>query len=193
MQCESEFDNVYKEVLRTSLGYGSISRLEAGKSYRFRVFSINIDGVPGPRSESIVVHTMLETPTAPACVNIDAKKITVSWKARAAQTSTRDPAAIQKMLADWAGTHGESEGGVSIETAFAKYDRNGSGDIDASELACMLEDLGVETSEERLREAFAVLDRNGDGIITFDEFALWWRRDEVAYVLKRSEPIHTPR
>ena len=54
----------------------------------------------------------------------------------------------------------------------------------------MLEDLGVEASEERLANAFSVLDTNGDGVISFDEFASWWRRDEVTYVLKRSETIH---
>jgi hypothetical protein len=97
------------------------------------------------------------------------------------------------MLADWAGSHGENDGGVSIETVFAKYDKDGSGDIDARELALVLEDLGVEANEERLREAFALLDANGDGIISFDEFAGWWRREQVVYVLKRSEPMYAVR
>lgn len=93
------------------------------------------------------------------------------------------------MLGDWAHSHGENDGGVSIEAAFAKYDRDRSGDIDASELALMLEDLGVEVSDERLSEAFALLDANGDGIISYQEFGQWWRRDEVTYVIKRSEEI----
>lgn len=179
--------------MKTSLGQGTVHRLEAGKSYRFRVYSINVDGVAGPKSDSVVVHTMLDTPSAPALANIGAKSVTLSWKGRAANTSTRDPSAVQKMLSDWAGTHGDNDGGVSIETAFARYDTNGSGDIDAPELTKVLEDLGVEASEERLTEAFSVLDANGDGIITFDEFAAWWRREEVVYVLKRSEPIYVTR
>ena len=109
---------------------------------------------------------------------------------RGENVSLRDPNTINKLLSDWAGNHDDSGGGVSIELAFAKYDRNHSGDIDAAELALMLEDLGVEASEERLANAFSVLDTNGDGVISFDEFASWWRRDEVTYVLKRSETIH---
>jgi len=193
LQCESEFDNKYKEVMKTSQGQGTVHRLEAGKSYRFRVYSVNVDGVAGPKSDSVVVHTMLDTPAAPTLASIGAKSVSLSWKGRAANTSTRDPSAVQKMLSDWAGTHGDNDGGVSIETAFARYDTNGSGDIDAPELAKVLEDLGVEVSEERLSEAFSVLDTNGDGIITFDEFAAWWRREEVVYVLKRSEPIYIAR
>lgn len=184
---------MYKEVLKTSLGQGAISRLEPGKSYRFRIYSINIQGIAGPRSDSIVVHTMLETPAAPSVTAISSRSVTLSWKGRADDRTTRDPSSVQKMLADWAGTHGENDGGVSIETVFAKYDTNGSGDIDARELALVLEDLGVEVSEERLREAFALLDANGDGVITFDEFAAWWRREEVVYVLKRSDPIYATR
>jgi len=136
---------------------------------------------------------MLDTPPAPTLVAVDSRKISLSWKSRSADKSTRDPSAVQKMLADWAGSHGENDGGVSIETVFAKYDRDGSGDIDARELALVLEDLGVEANEERLREAFALLDANGDGIISFDEFAGWWRREQVVYVLKRSEPIYAVR
>jgi hypothetical protein len=29
---------------------------------------------------------------------------------------------------------------------------------------------------------------NSDGIISFDEFSEWWRRDQVTYTIKRSEP-----
>ena len=101
----------------------------------------------------------------------------------------RDPNTVNKLLTDWTGNHDGAEGGVSIEMAFARYDKDQSGDIDAAELACMLEDLGVEVTEERLAEAFSILDSNGDGVITFEEFADWWRRDEVSYTVKRSDPI----
>jgi Ca2+-binding EF-hand superfamily protein len=46
---------------------------------------------------------------------------------------------------------------VSIERVFAKYDVNRSGDIDATELSLLLEDLNVTVTEERLAQAFAVL------------------------------------
>ena len=63
-RCESEFNCVYKEALKTTAGEGTVSRLDPGQSYRFRVYSINVDGVKGPPSGSIIVHTMLETPSS---------------------------------------------------------------------------------------------------------------------------------
>ena len=190
-KCESEFEDTYKEVLRTNAGQGTLTRLEPGKSYRFRVYSINADSVRGPCSAPVLVHTLLETPAAPTTIpkGIMARSLILTWKPRNVITNSRDKAFVDKMLGDWTHSHGENEAGVSIEAAFAKYDKNQSGDIDAAELACVLEDLGVEVTDERLSQAFAQLDVNGDGIISFAEFGKWWRTDAVTYVLKRSEEI----
>lgn len=46
-------------------GQCTISRLSSGQTYRFRVYGVNVDGVPGPKSEPVIVHTMIETPSAP--------------------------------------------------------------------------------------------------------------------------------
>lgn len=188
-RCESEIDSIYKEILRTNSGQGTITRLDPGKSYRFRVYSINADGVHGPKSQDIVVHTLLETPPVPTAKVIECRKVVIAWKPRATGTNTRDRAVVDKMLGDWAGTHGENDGGVSIEAAFAKYDKDQTGDIDAAELAYVLEDLGIEVTEDRLSETFALLDKNKDGVISYEEFGLWWRRDEVSYTIKRSEEV----
>jgi hypothetical protein len=64
-QCESEFTDTYRECMKSATGQCLISRLAPGQTYRFRVYGVNVDGVPGPKSESIVVHTMLETPAPP--------------------------------------------------------------------------------------------------------------------------------
>lgn len=64
-QCESEFADTYRECMKSSVGQCLISRLSPGQTYRFRVYGVNVDGVPGPKSESIVVHTMIETPSPP--------------------------------------------------------------------------------------------------------------------------------
>ena len=191
-KCQNEFLDDYEEVLRTNAGQGIIHRLEPGVSYRFRVYAINVDNIRGPPSESIVTHTMLETPSAPMVVlkNIGSRKVSMTWKKREQTgSSVRDKATIQKMLGDWAGSHGEDDGGVSIETAFARYDIDRSGTIDIHELELLLKDLGVEPTEERIREAFLLLDADKNGVITFEEFGVWWRRDEVSYTIKRSDAI----
>jgi hypothetical protein len=59
-RCQSELQEEYKELLRTGAGQGVIHRLEPGVSYRFRVYAVNVDGVSGPPSPSIVVHSLIE-------------------------------------------------------------------------------------------------------------------------------------
>ena len=187
-RCENEFEGTYTECLKTAAGEGAISRLQPGASYRFRVYSINAAGVAGPRSEDVVVHAMIETPASPIPLSIADRSITLGWKQRGHSNSMRDATTVNKLLSDWAGNHDAADGGVSIELAFSKYDINRSGDIDAKELGIMLSDLGVEPTTERLAEAFHMLDVNSDGVISFDEFSDWWRRDEVTYTIKRSDP-----
>jgi len=188
-RCENEFEGIYKECLRTTAGYGTISRLAPGTSYRFRVYSINAADIAGPKSTDVIVHAMVETPSTPVPVGIGDRAITLAWKARGHSNSMRDATTVNKLLNDWAGNHDGADGGVSIELAFAKYDSNHSGDIDAKELGVMLADLGVDPTTERLAEAFHMLDVNNDGVISFQEFSEWWRREEVTYTIKRSESL----
>jgi len=136
--------------MRTTLGYGTLTRLDPGKSYRFRIHSLNADGVAGPPSAPVTVHTLVETPAAPVAPAkfVNARKVTLIWKARNTFTGTRNKAFTDKMLNEWAGALGADEAGASIRAAFDKYDRDGSGDIDSAELRCVLEDLGVDASGE---------------------------------------------
>lgn len=53
----------------------------------------------------------------------------------------------------------------------------------------MVSDLGIDPTEERLRDFFNEYDVNKDGLISFPEFSHWWLKDECTYVIKRSEPI----
>eukprot|EP00595_Chromulina_sp_UTEXLB2642_P002594 CAMPEP_0196767890 /NCGR_PEP_ID=MMETSP1095-20130614/42081_1 /TAXON_ID=96789 ORGANISM="Chromulina nebulosa, Strain UTEXLB2642" /NCGR_SAMPLE_ID=MMETSP1095 /ASSEMBLY_ACC=CAM_ASM_000446 /LENGTH=929 /DNA_ID=CAMNT_0042136685 /DNA_START=1108 /DNA_END=3894 /DNA_ORIENTATION=- len=187
-KCENEIIGNYSIALKTNSGDGLITRLESGQSYRFRVYAVNVDGICSSKSDSIIVHTMLETPAPPVVKALASNSITVHWKPRVTAKSTRSKEMVDKMLVDWTGSHNEDRG-VSIEAAFAKYDKNGSGDIDATELATMLDDLGVPVTEESIRDALQLLDINGDGTISFEEFSVWWRREEVTYTLKRSEAV----
>ena len=190
-QCEDEFANKYSSVIKTGSSQGTISRLESGKSYRFRVYAVNTEGVRGPPSTNVIVHTMLETPLVPLVAKngIFSRRVVLHWRGRHSNQTTRDPRVVKQMFGQWTGAGADEEGAVSVEAAFSKYDQDMSGFIDASELAYMLDDLGVEVTEERLREAFEMLDTDGNGVISFDEFSSWWSRDEVLYTLKRSDAI----
>lgn len=45
------------------------------------------------------------------------------------------------------------------------------------QLGKLLENLGMEVTEERLREAFSELDHGGkgiDGIVSLQDFEAWW-------------------
>lgn len=137
-QCESELTDTYRECMKCLNGQCTISRLSPGQTYKFRVYGVNVDGVPGPKSEPVIVHTMIETPSAPTLntklISMDGMdkifystsvyptKVILKWKSRREGLSSRDKGLIDRMLGDWAGINHE-DNGVSIEAMFSKYDR----------------------------------------------------------------------
>ncbi|KAG7376841.1 hypothetical protein PHYPSEUDO_012663 [Phytophthora pseudosyringae] len=62
----------------------------------------------------------------------------------------------------------------TVRAAFACYDEDGSGWIDAAELRHLVADLGGVLTERDFREALRLLDRDGNGVIDRDEFTEWW-------------------
>jgi Ca2+-binding EF-hand superfamily protein len=66
---------------------------------------------------------------------------------------------------------------MHVNSIFRKYDTDGSGTIDTSELGTLCGDLGFNLSEEdpRALEVVAlIVDKNGDNTINFEEFYAWW-------------------
>ena len=70
--------------------------------------------------------------------------MTLTWKGRGSADKEK---AKQKLLGDWANSHGEDDKGVSIEFAFGKYDPRRTGEIDASHLQKLWEDLNIEVNK----------------------------------------------
>ena len=66
---------------------------------------------------------MLETPLPPFVKQYSTNSLSLAWKVRVQPLSSRNKVVIAKMLGDWTGSHNEEDRGVSIEAAFAKYDR----------------------------------------------------------------------
>jgi hypothetical protein len=64
-----------------------------------------------------------------------------------------------------------------IKIKFDEADVDGSGELDASELAAFCESLGTKLSADELEAALLILDESGDGQISYEEFAEWWLDD----------------
>ncbi|ETI42863.1 hypothetical protein F441_12049 [Phytophthora nicotianae CJ01A1] len=62
----------------------------------------------------------------------------------------------------------------TVRAAFACYDEDGSGWIDAAELRHLVSDLGGVLTERDFRKALQILDRDSNGVIDRDEFTEWW-------------------
>ncbi|KAL4100380.1 hypothetical protein PRIC1_008174 [Phytophthora ramorum] len=62
----------------------------------------------------------------------------------------------------------------TVRAAFACYDEDSSGWIDAGELRHLVADLGGVLTERDFRKALHVLDRDDNGVIDRDEFSEWW-------------------
>eukprot|EP00304_Pavlova_gyrans_P007740 CAMPEP_0206047384 /NCGR_PEP_ID=MMETSP1466-20131121/21119_1 /ASSEMBLY_ACC=CAM_ASM_001126 /TAXON_ID=44452 /ORGANISM="Pavlova gyrans, Strain CCMP608" /LENGTH=1266 /DNA_ID=CAMNT_0053422397 /DNA_START=31 /DNA_END=3827 /DNA_ORIENTATION=+ len=76
---------------------------------------------------------------------------------------------------DWWQAHG-------LRQAFAAFDRDGSGEMDAAELSDMLLRLGIVLSEADVQAALAQMDKAGDGKISFGELSRWWNRFDIMSV-----------
>eukprot|EP00752_Nemacystus_decipiens_P016176 g14468.t2 len=224
--CTSQEDDRWKEVWKGTIGTARVKMLEAGRSYRFRVRPANIEGLEGPASESVVVNTLLPTPSAPRINSASGKAattITGVWDTRVrlrwdavtgaggsaaapvgasglisggggggGRTGPATDRAATRILMQWA-HECSNDHGVNVEAVFSQFDRHGSGVIDPLELGNLLEALGVEVTEERLREAFTEIGRGGDGIdgsLSLDDFEAWWGSDLAAkYALFRDDGV----
>ena len=61
-----------------------------------------------------------------------------------------------------------------VRRRFDRFDKDGSGSIDAGELSILCSSLGRDLDSEALREALAKLDANGNGKLERAEFQGWW-------------------
>ena len=65
---------------------------------------------------------------------------------------------------------------ITIQNAFAKYDRDRSGAINAAELKSLIDDLNPDEplTEEEVEKALEMLDTDGDKTVDMREFTDWW-------------------
>eukprot|EP01043_Picozoa_sp_COSAG02_P023382 COSAG02_NODE_1247_length_13644_cov_17.519675_6_plen_296_part_00 len=71
------------------------------------------------------------------------------------------------------------------EELFAKYDADGGGTIDATELAALCFDMGMTFEDEADKQlVLSMLDTDGDGEVSMDEFKVWWLSNGHTFFVK---------
>jgi Ca2+-binding EF-hand superfamily protein len=194
-RCASQQDDEYEQVWRGSAGEAEIKALEPHSTNRFRVFAVNVDGVRGAASEDICANTLMETPSDLRLTRISATTCKVSWplvnlKNASLRMSggSKSGGNLEKILSEWTKSGDTAnDNGVSLDMVFSQFDGNNSGRIDGSDLLALLQELGVNPSEDRLREAWQEMDNSGDGTVSFKDFHAWWKSKAVTYVLERTK------
>jgi hypothetical protein len=75
----------------------------------------------------------------------------------------------------------QAEHESKAKAAFAKFDLDGTGDIDKDELYNLSAELGAPLDEDGLNAALKDLDLNGDGVIDYQEFRRWYYSGMKSY------------
>ena len=61
-----------------------------------------------------------------------------------------------------------------ILSYFINYDNNNDGVLDFSEFSELISGLGLNVSEDKLKDGFNKVDTGNNNVINFDEFMAWW-------------------
>lgn len=73
-----------------------------------------------------------------------------------------------------------------VREIFDEVDTDGSGEVDADEVAQLVQNLGVKMSPCELQEAMADMDSDGSGEVEFEEFYHWWMSPSTMGAMKKS-------
>ncbi len=61
---------------------------------------------------------------------------------------------------------------------FSNFDKNNNGVLEYSEFAELIKSLGLNLSDEQLKDGFHKIDTGNNNVITFEEFMDWWGEQE---------------
>eukprot|EP01083_Nonionella_stella_P255455 876788_1 len=70
---------------------------------------------------------------------------------------------------------------ADLKEAFAMFDTDGNGTIEAKELREVMRQLGQNPSMREIQEMINSVDDNGDGIIDFDEFLILMKSKGIGF------------
>lgn len=200
-KCLSVTKQQWKEVMTTKFGHATITALDSGTPYRFRVVALNCNGHTSKKSSSCVVSTMLETPPPPRVVSLRVPADGAG--AGAALKLVWDPAAafakglsqqeqrkhkIERILNSWTREGADDEGAISIEAIFRRQQTylENSSKINAQDLSNLLRDLGLEPTEAKKAEVLEAINQNQPQLdINLKQIKNWWNSDMVTYEIRR--------
>lgn len=73
-----------------------------------------------------------------------------------------------------------------IRELFDEVDTDGSGEVDATEVAQLVQNLGIKMNSSELQDAMAKMDSDGSGEVEFEEFYHWWMSPSTIGSMKKS-------
>ncbi|KAG7378238.1 hypothetical protein PHYPSEUDO_010392 [Phytophthora pseudosyringae] len=196
-QCSNESAGEYVEIYRGAAPRFEVLGLHSGTTYQFRVQAVNAEGRASLHSEPVVVNTLLPTPAPPTASTsavepaVQCRIVQLRWgvaNARPCLSAGAPNGAddqVSRLLKEWAQETSLDDGAVDFKARFSRYDVDRSGYLELPEFQTLLSELGVPPTPERLAAYLAAFDLDSDGKISFSEFARWWTRPDVHYVLKR--------
>jgi len=199
---------VFEQVYIGSDTSCTLTGIDAGQSYQYRVFLVNNNDVPSRMSAALVTHAPAVAPPAPKLIDsVSTDSVTLGWgtpdleklriKSKAKESNNRKRDDWLKLVGEWAQDPDREEtGGVSESTlrkTFMRYDADANGSIEGQELEELFQDLGLPTEGPAFETARLALDGNDDGKVTYQEFSSWWKGSDMHFVLLHSVQTHGKR
>ena len=101
-----------------------------------------------------------------------------------AKLQTENPSCVtwSELSAWWRVVEADVAGGWAtpkLRALFDKFDADGNGSIQVSELEALLAAAGAPVEREAVFAAVQAHDLNHDGVMSFDEFVAWWSTLEL--------------
>jgi Ca2+-binding EF-hand superfamily protein len=210
-QCTNEYQGEYVEIYRGTKPSFVVHGLASGSTYQFRVQAYNDEEMYSLHSDSTIVNTLLQTPSAPLLGETPScSSVRIKWpaatakpclsheslqaKSKASSSNLKKGAKnddnVARLLKEWAQETTLDDGTIDFRAKFDRYDVDKSNFIELPEFRTLLEELGVSPTEERIAAYLDEFDTDSDGKISFEEFKEWWNKTDVQYVLKRDIGSH---
>ena len=184
-QCIDMNEDTWKVVSKLRAKQVTVAQLDVNKTYIFRVYAVNDDGVESLRSSWTAMNTLLPKPPAVRLAGkntLSCNSFELRWSRYDTLNQTRG-----------SGTTFDRGRASTIDCSllfnvFSTFDESGKGTIHPMHLPDVLHKLGVKNLPWRISDALDNIDRCEHGRIHYLSFEKWWMGDfGPTYLLYRCE------